>query len=49
MISSFILRFLATKLVKKIVLTLLKEMAKRTDNKIDDAIVAIVEKEALND
>lgn len=46
--SSLFLRFITTKLVKKVVIVLLKEMTKRTDNKVDDAIVAVVEKETLH-
>ncbi|MGI0120193.1 hypothetical protein [Zooshikella sp. RANM57] len=45
--TSLFLRFIATKLVKKVVLTLLKELAKRTDNKIDDEIIKVVEKETI--
>lgn len=39
---------LTEKLVKKIMLFLLKELAKRSTNKIDDEIVKLVE-EALSD
>lgn len=43
MFESFLTRVLATELVKKIALIAVRELAKRTDNTVDDQIVAAVE------
>lgn len=39
-----ILKIISTKLFKRIVMIGLKELARRTDNKVDDSIVKEIEK-----
>lgn len=40
---NIIVKILSTTLAKKVAVAVLKELAKRTDNKIDDEIVKIIE------
>lgn len=46
LVGGMLKRFLTVKLMKAVVVYLLREIAKQTDNKIDDGLVDIVE-EAL--
>lgn len=48
MIKKFILKYLSESSIKKLIVELLREIAKNTDNTVDDVLVEMVEK-ALND